>query len=75
VRGLNSGARQEDLKQIVATFRPDFVCIQETKMAQISQSVVKNSLGQEFDNNFFLLPADGTRGGILLAARAAVMNM
>jgi exonuclease III len=75
VRGLNSGARQEDLKQIVATFRPDFVCIQETKMAQISQSVVRNSLGQEFDNNFFFLPADGTRGGILLATRAAVMNL
>jgi exonuclease III len=68
VRGLNSGARQEDLKQVVASSRPDIVCIQETKMALVTPQVVTSSLGQSFQNNFFFLPTEGTRGGTLLAA-------
>lgn len=43
------------------------VCLQETKMNQISDVDVLHTLGSRFKNEFAFLPADGTRGGILLA--------
>uniref|UniRef100_A0A453JTH1 Endonuclease/exonuclease/phosphatase domain-containing protein n=1 Tax=Aegilops tauschii subsp. strangulata TaxID=200361 RepID=A0A453JTH1_AEGTS len=41
-------------------------CLQETKMALVCSSTVLEALGSEF-NDYVYLPADGTRGGILLA--------
>jgi hypothetical protein len=38
-------------------------------MALISSVVIRRSLGSAYDNNFFFLPIDGTRGGILVAAK------
>jgi hypothetical protein len=46
---------------------PDVICLQKTKLANISSSIVRNTLGPGFDNKFLYLPANGTRGGILLA--------
>ena len=43
-----------------------YVCLQETKMALICSSTVLEALGSEFDD-YVYLPAQGTRGGILLA--------
>jgi hypothetical protein len=31
IRGMNSTVRQENLKQLVTTFRPDLICIQESR--------------------------------------------
>jgi hypothetical protein len=50
------------------------VCIQETKMAVISDRVVRDCLGPSFDK-FFFLPAVGTRGGILLAWQSALVSV
>jgi hypothetical protein len=50
------------------------VCIQETKMAVISDRVVRECLGPSFDE-FFFLPANGTRGGILLAWQSALVSI
>jgi hypothetical protein len=52
IRGMNNSARQEDLKQIVTTFQPDLICIQETKIAVINFTLVRRSLGMEYENNF-----------------------
>jgi hypothetical protein len=43
-------------------------------MAVISDRVVRDCLGPSFDQ-FFFLPADGTRGGILLAWQSAVVSI
>lgn len=37
VRGLNSAAQQEDVKEIVQMHRPMIVCLQETKSQLITQ--------------------------------------
>jgi exonuclease III len=74
VRGLNSLARQENLKQVVAIFKPDLVCIQETKMEIINSRTIRTTLGPGFEDNFHFLPADGTRGGILLATKGAYLQ-
>jgi exonuclease III len=62
IRGLNNPAWQEDVKQVISTFRPDLICLQETKLPHISASIVRNSLGPLFENNFIFLPAANTRG-------------
>ena len=44
------------------------ICLQETKLAAIDRGVVARTLGNKFLNNYTFLPAEQTRGGILLAA-------
>ncbi|PNT75951.1 hypothetical protein BRADI_1g42272v3 [Brachypodium distachyon] len=43
---------------------------QESKLQVVTAGIVAQCIGQEFANNFFFLPAAGTRGGIILAWRA-----
>jgi exonuclease III len=45
------------------------VCLQETKLTGFSDTLINRILGVEYSHNFCFLPADGTRGGILLASR------
>lgn len=69
VRGLNSAAKQEDVKQVIQTYRPMLVCLQETKMQDVTSAVVRNSVGNEYADNYQYLPANNTRGGIIVAFR------
>jgi exonuclease III len=62
VRGFNNPSRQEEVKQVVSTFKPDVICLQETKLSEISNSNVRNILGPEFELNYCYLPIEATRG-------------
>jgi hypothetical protein len=64
--GLKSPARRLAVYQAISPANVVVVCIQETKMAVISDHVVRECMGPSFDE-FFYLPAEGTCGGILLA--------
>jgi exonuclease III len=75
VRGLNNSVRQEDVRQMVSAVKPEIICLQETKLATIDKSTVCSTLGSQFANNYFYLPADGTRGGILVASRDSVFHL
>uniref|UniRef100_A0A453SZ66 Endonuclease/exonuclease/phosphatase domain-containing protein n=1 Tax=Aegilops tauschii subsp. strangulata TaxID=200361 RepID=A0A453SZ66_AEGTS len=66
VRGLNARARRTAIRSLVVTANASIVCLQETKMTLVCSSTVLEALGSEFDD-YVYLPADGTRGGILLA--------
>lgn len=68
VRGLNSKARKSSVKNTVVTTGATIVCLQETKIANWTSRMVNDTLGPTFANNFTTLPANGTRGGIVLAA-------
>ncbi|KAI4999619.1 hypothetical protein ZWY2020_004208 [Hordeum vulgare] len=74
VRGLNSRARRCAIRSLLCTTRASIVCLQETKMALICSSIVLDILGSEFDG-FTYLPADGTRGGILLAWKSRAVTI
>jgi exonuclease III len=63
VRGLNNATKQEDVKQVVNSIKPDLICFQETKLQNISTFVIRNCLGVDYENDFVFLPAVGTRGG------------
>jgi exonuclease III len=63
--GLNDQGLRNVLRDLVASNRILLVCVQETKMAVIERPDVLSILGPGFD--YFFLPADGVRGGILVA--------
>jgi hypothetical protein len=50
------------------------VAFQETKMYLIYSSIVLEALGSEFDD-YVYLPADDTRGGILLAWKSRMVTV
>jgi hypothetical protein len=74
VRGLNSLARCDSIYQIVLLSGASVVCFQETKLQVVSREVVDRCMGHDFDQ-FFFLPADGTRGGILLESWSQSMSL
>lgn len=74
VHGLNNPACRNVMSQVVQAASPSIVCLQETKMETITVDVVRHCLGNKFEN-FFYLPAVGTRGGILVAWDTSVVNL
>jgi len=67
VRGLNNPARRKVVRDMVGETRATLVALQETKLEVVDANLVTETLGQRFVNNYAVLPAEGTRGGILLA--------
>lgn len=67
VRGLNDGAKQDAVNELVRDTGATIVCLQETKLQIMDQSAVSRTAGPKFANSFAVLPAAHTRGGILLA--------
>ena len=66
VRGLNDRARRDNLRKVVDDSKLAVVCLQETKLSNITECDVTTFLGRDF-TNFVFLPAQQTRGGILVA--------
>lgn len=73
VRGLNRKARQDSVRSLVNSVKPDIVCSQKTKKEAISGRIVSSMLGSDF-GQIVVLPADRTRGGVLLAWRSEICN-
>ena len=67
VRGLNGAARRKVVHDLAADTRCTIACLQETKLAYVQDHIVGETLGQNFTANYAFLPADGTRGGALIA--------
>lgn len=67
VRGLNNPARRRAIQNRIRDMNCNFICLQETKIADFSRTLVSETLGPSFCDNFIFKPADCTRGGILIA--------
>jgi exonuclease III len=59
--------RHDVVRTLVDSARFDVVCLQETKMVDVSRFLLLRMLGPAFDN-FIFLPSVGASGGILLVA-------
>jgi exonuclease III len=70
VRGANSPAKRQAIQLFVSDKPCNIVCLQETKIEDMTRSLVVELLGPRFGDNFIALPADGTRGGVLVACTA-----
>ena len=68
VRGLNARARRDAVRTLIDDVSPSIVCLQETKLDVITDTMVLSMLGIAF-SEFAYLPASETRGGILIAGR------
>ena len=66
VRGLNNPVRRKVVRDLVSETKATIVALQETKLEQVDAALVSEILGTCFVQNFVVLPAIGTRGGILL---------
>jgi exonuclease III len=66
VRGLNGAARRVAVRKLVSSSKVDVVCLQETKMEDISRITMLQMLGPAF-GSFMFLPSVGASGGILMA--------
>jgi hypothetical protein len=75
VRGLNSASRQEDVRQVINIYKPDLVCLQETKMESAPQAVVRNVIGPAYQDNFVFLPGCGSSGGIIIDTNSSCMSI
>jgi len=65
-RGLNQKARRNSVRDVILSSNADIVCLQETKVANMSQHLFLSVFGTAY-GNFVSLPANGTRGGVLIA--------
>jgi hypothetical protein len=73
VHGLNKKARRDYVRDTILSSKADIVCLQETKVAAFSTHLLLSLCGSDLDK-FLALPANGTRGGILVAWKGAVCH-
>jgi hypothetical protein len=73
-RGLNEPAKRDAVHALVDSLKVNLVCLQETKLVVIDRFIVNQCLGPSFDG-FDYLPAEETRGGILLAWNSAILKI
>lgn len=55
------------MKLMIQQANPQIICLQETKLQKIDSFLAMEFLGPKFSSTFECLPADDTRGGILIA--------
>ena len=65
VRGVNGSEKRKVIKNFLRSYRVDIVCLQETKVQEMSVELVR-SLGVGRRLNWKALNAEGSAGGILL---------
>lgn len=58
-RGLNKKGRRDVVRDLVATTRPEIVCLQETKIQDMLMRLLLSTLDAEYDSHV-TLPAEGT---------------
>lgn len=55
------------MRHLLQQARPQIICLQETKLSEVSLLVAMEFLGAPYCTNFVYLPSDETRGGTLFA--------
>ena len=61
VRGLNCPARRETARLLLQDHGANLICLQETKLQQVTDVLALETLAQRLNNSFFL-PAEGGKG-------------
>jgi hypothetical protein len=65
VRGINDAGKRDSISNLLKSWKPNVVCLQETKTENISVGTIRSLWGGPF-TGWVVLPASGTSGGILL---------
>lgn len=75
VRGLNTPARRDAVRDIVRDCKASIACLQETKLAIVDDALITSMLGPSFTANYLALPAAGSRGGMIMAVSDTFFKM
>jgi len=67
VRGLNNKVRRKVVKDLLQDKRCTIATLQETKLENVTAEDIIEILGARFRTQFAFLPAQGTRGGAIVA--------
>jgi exonuclease III len=73
VRGLNNADKRALVRESVMSSGVSVVCFQESKLEVVDSAVVFDSCGLDFDG-FAALPAEQTRGGVIIAWKGAAFQ-
>lgn len=65
IRGLNEAEKRSTVKALMGKWKPDVLCLQETKIVDWSSSMIQQMWGNRWAN-WAELKACGTRGGIII---------
>ena len=74
VRGANDSSKRKIIKNYIRVQRVDLMCIQETKIQEMSEGIVK-SLGSGRFIDWRALNAEGATGGILICWDKRVLDI
>ncbi|RVW76181.1 hypothetical protein CK203_044278 [Vitis vinifera] len=74
VRGANDSSKRKIIKNYIRSQRVDLMCIQETKIQEMSEGIVR-SLGTERFLDWRALNAEGAAGGILICWDKRVLDI
>lgn len=69
---LNDAAHRDAVRHLVTAENLSLVYLQETKLASISDFLLMQNVGSSFD--YAYLPANGSRGGALVAWKASTWS-
>jgi exonuclease III len=75
VRGLNDPAKRESVRQTILSTGATIVCLQETKIMNWTNDLLKETVGCKLASQMVHLPLQGTSGGILIASDADLFDM
>lgn len=67
VRGLNSPARRQVVKDLVSDHKGTVIYLQDTKLSMVDEAVICATLGPQFLGNYSVILANGVRGGVIIA--------
>lgn len=73
VRGLNRKAHRDSIRALIVSLNPELICLQETKIQHMTTATLWSTLGTQLDQHT-CLPAEGTRGGILIAWKSTALQ-
>lgn len=65
VRGLGNRDKRVSINRSIVDAKPDIICVQETKIQSMSDSIIKDVWGSSTDS-WVALPSWGASGGILV---------
>jgi exonuclease III len=75
VRGLNDHTKRESVRHTILSTGASIICLQETKISNWSNVLLKETVGARLANQTFHLPSLGASGGILIAADLDYFDM
>ena len=73
IRGLNSEKKQLALNNAISTSGCAIVCLQETKMPEVTFAFIKTCCPRQFDR-FAFVPSRGASGGLLTIWKSSVFS-